>query len=265
MPKHPFAKTSRKPPKKLQFQPTQWFDRLDSTNAHLQQMFRENHAIADGTVIAAREQSKGRGRNNRSWLSVAGKDLTFSFLLRTQMDPTEQVALPLVVGLAVATSMETLLIQPRLKWPNDILVNGKKLAGLLVEKLNNPESGESAIIVGIGVNINTEHGQISRIDQPATSLILEKDHEFPLTQVLDVILSHLARWIDTWEAEGFDAISPAWLQRCEMLNNEISVTDTSGKVIKGTMSGLGPQGQLLLTDQAGVTHTLWSGDVTLRS
>lgn len=265
MSKKPFVKTHLKSPQKRTFQPAEWFEQLESTNTHLQEMFCENPELADGTVIAAREQSAGRGRNNRPWLAVAGKDLTFSFLLRTQMDPAELVALPLVVGLAVATSMESLLIQPQLKWPNDILVDSKKIAGLLVETLNTPKSGESAVIVGIGVNVNTKRRQISKIDQPATSLVLEKNHEFSLIQILDVLLYHLARWVNTWEAEGFDAIYPAWLQRCAMLNSEISVTDSSGKVITGTMSGLGPQGQLLLTDQTGTTHTLWSGDVTLRS
>lgn len=248
-------------PKKLIFPPVKWFEILKSTNTLLQQMVRENHLLANGTVLATREQTQGRGRNERIWYLTPGKDLAFSFLLRPQMPPDELVALPLVVGVGLAQALESLAIQPDLKWPNDLLVAGKKMCGILAEQVHGVELDYPAVIIGVGVNVNMDRQDAEKIDQSATSLSIEKDREFCVDQVLGIILDHLARWIDQWQREGFTAISPAWLQRCTMQGAKISVTDSNDKVIHGTMSGLGPQGQLLVTETTGTVQTIWSGDI----
>jgi BirA family biotin operon repressor/biotin-[acetyl-CoA-carboxylase] ligase len=245
----------------LRFEPTEWFERLESTNTHLQQMFRKNQELANATVLATREQTGGRGRNNRPWLSTAGKDLAFSFLLRSQMPSDNLVALPLVVGVGLAEALESLGLDPYLKWPNDLLVSGKKICGILAEQVHNVQASPTAVIIGIGVNINMKPQEAKKIDQPTTSLYIEKGEVFSIDEVLSIILEHLAHWIGRWQREGFSAISPAWLGRCRMYGQEIRVTDTSGKVTHGTMSGLGPQGQLLVTDAFGTIQTIWSGDV----
>jgi len=106
-----------KQPQDIHFEPTEWFERLESTNTYLQQMFRENQELANATVLATREQTAGRGRNNRLWLSTAGKDLAFSFLLRSRMSSDDLVALPLVVGVGLAEALVSLGLNPDLKWP----------------------------------------------------------------------------------------------------------------------------------------------------
>lgn len=244
----------------MNFKPVEWFERLDSTNAHLQQMFRDNQDLANATVIAAREQTAGRGRNDRHWLTTAGKDLAFSFLCRSDLPPSDLVALPLVVGLGLAEALESLGFKPELKWPNDLLVQGKKICGILAEQVHNHPS---AVIVGIGLNVNMEPPQAEKIDQPATSLYIEQNKIFSPDQILQLILDHLAHTIDRWQGEGFPAIAPEWLERCPKQDQPISITNTSGQTTHGIMSGLGPQGQLLITDHNGTTHSIWSGDVGL--
>lgn len=248
----------------VRFAPVQWFDSLKSTNDTLHQMLRENRQLALGTVIAARQQTSGKGRNGRSWQSTAGKDLTFSFLLRMQVSAEQSLSLPLVAGVGMATALEEISLEPQLKWPNDIFIGDRKIAGILSEQVSDKDEVIPAVIVGIGLNVNMNRRQAEQIDQPATSVALETGRDYALEEMMDIALNHLTRWLNLWQEQGFAGVRSAWLGRCAMLDNEISVTGNKGQILTGRMRGLGPLGQLLLTDQSGATQSILCGDVSLR-
>ena len=147
----------------MKFGPVIWFDSLGSTNVHLRRMLSEDTSLRSGMVIAARQQREGRGRGERKWVSTAGKDLTFSFFLRAEVEPASIASLALVAGLGVAEALEKVGVRGRLKWPNDVLVGGRKICGILSEHTGADSGGLAGAIVGVGGEyacgyLKSEHG-----------------------------------------------------------------------------------------------------------
>ena len=244
----------------MNFLTPEWHDQLASTNTHLLQRLYRGERLASGFVIAAREQTAGRGRYQRQWIAQANENLTFSFLLITRAAFSQLTSLPIAISLGVSDALKTYGISTRTKWPNDVLIDGAKICGMLLERSDQKQPGGTAIVVGIGLNVNMDATTAALIDRPVTSMRLETGREYDLEQVLARVLSSTAPWIDRWESEGFAALRTAWEYRCVYLGEEISVGE-GDDVKTGVLAGFGDCGQLLLRRSDGQISEIWAGDV----
>ena len=211
-----------------------------------------------GDVFTADFQTAGRGRLDHKWLSTPGENLMLSAVLDVGDCPPDRVAtLPLVVGLAVIEGLSPLLpkgLSPRLKWPNDVLVDGRKLAGILCER-----HGDT-VIVGLGVNVK-QREFAPEIAEKATSLSLLLGPVPALTQVRDAILVALGRLYATWREEGLSPFLGRLAELDFLRGRTISVrqTDDDTKPFQGVCEGIAADGSLLVGGQAiyaGEAHVL---------
>lgn len=233
-----------------------WFAEVDSTNTRLLEEVARDPALPSGTVWAAHRQTAGRGRLDRKWISSTCNNLLFSLFLRTEAEMRRLPALSMAVAIAIDEMIHRFGVQSNLKWPNDIHVKGRKMAGLLAER-----AGEAGVVVGVGLNVNMRPDELARIDQPATSLSHETGTDQHVAEVLDLLLgSYLPPWIARWEAEGFAGLRERWMQGCGGLNAPLTVRD-GGRRIAGTLAGFGQNGELLLRLPDGLIQTVWAGDV----
>lgn len=220
-----------------------------STSDEARLLAREG--AAHGTVVTAREQTAGRGRVGRSWASPEG-NLYLSVLLRLGMAPARLPELSFVAGLAVADMADGFLPPDRraaLKWPNDVLVGGAKIAGILVEQ------ADDATIVGIGVNVaHCPEGTA----YPVTSLRAAMNAPPNVDETRTALLVALNTRLGTWLAHGFVPIRADWLARAHPLGTRLRA-DT----IEGAFAGLDPDGALLLDTTEG-RRRIVAGDVQLR-
>jgi len=210
-----------------------------------------------GSVFVADEQTAGRGRRGNTWLAAPGESLLFSVLLRPKLELSQASALTLAVGLALRDA-----IAPRvrgaaqIKWPNDLYVNGKKLAGILVESQLQGDRLQ-AVVVGIGLNVATRDFP-PEIAARATSLASLGADDFEREPLLQEILNALARRLDAYQQAGVAGIV-AELNAADALCGERLRVD--GQM--GVGRGMDEQGRLLLEDSAGKLHAIVSGTVEL--
>ena len=244
----------------MKFLPVEWHDRLASTNTELLERLRGGRRLPSGFVLAAREQSAGRGRFERRWVSRPGRDLTFSFLFRASAGYSRLASLSMAAALGGACALETFGIPTRTKWPNDILVKNRKVGGILAEQLDDSPAPGSALVVGMGINVNSTEAETSAIDKPATSMRQEAGRDFEVEDVLDRVLEALSGWIDRWERGGFTAIRNEWEARCAGVGGVVSVEEANGRRT-GTLEGFGKEGQLLLRGKDGTVREVWAGDL----
>jgi len=238
----------------------EWFDKIASTNASMRERFLQGSKIESGHIIAAREQTAGRGRQDRKWLSADGANLCFSLFIETNAKLIDVPSLTMAAALAVTETLNAKNIIAAPKWPNDVLVNGKKICGILSERVERAETPTAGIIVGIGLNVNMTDDEAKAIDRPATSILIETLQSADLSQTLDTLLQLLDYWISEWENFGFPGIREIWTQRAGPLGKSLSVRD--GDIIKsGTLAGFGDHGELQLQTDTGL-ETIWSGDVS---
>lgn len=240
----------------MEFLSPEWHDKLASTNNSMLDRLRDGKSLASGSVLAAREQTAGRGRFDRVWLSRPNRDLTFSFLLKAAVPDMQLMSLTMAVALAIADQVDAHGVIARTKWPNDVLVGDRKIAGILAERFPTQANDETAIVVGIGLNVNLTAEEAAEIDRPATSLRIETEREFEVETVLAELLVHLSRWTGRWSNGGFPEIKAAWIDRCAYLGELITVGERTG-----TLAGFGDAGELLLRSSIGAVESIWAGDV----
>ncbi len=234
------------------------FQTIDSTNNCIKAL--ANVGANEGVVVFAEQQTAGRGRMGRSWLSQPEENLTFSVLLRPRI-PVEAInLLPLYVAIAVAQAIENLTgLHVECKWPNDLLIEKKKVAGILIEG-SMRQNQLDYVVIGLGVNVNQlQFG--NGLLQKATSLRLETGREFDRARLLREILHSLeTHYVQAAENE-FKSVVPFWISRTSMINKSIVVSQ-GGDVIAGIVKGLSSEGGLILQTN-GKTQTMFAGDVTI--
>ncbi len=242
------------------FETPEWHDQLPSTNSVLLDRIRSGEKLPSGYVLAAREQTEGRGRYDRTWVSQAGQDLTFSALIVADTVLSKLVSLPMAAALAVVDVLEGYGMIAKTKWPNDVLVNGAKICGLLAEQSNEKHPGGKTIVLGMGLNINMEAVGIAMIDRAATSIRMETGKEHDVEEVLARVLAELSKWVEIWQKEGFAGFREVWTEKCCFVGEKVSVGE--GATLKtGVLVGFGDQGQLLLQGESGEVEEVWAGDV----
>lgn len=225
------------------------YDRIGSTNDEAKRLALEG--APHGTVVHADEQTAGRGRLSRAWFSPPG-NLYLSVLLRFELPPARLAELSFVAALAVADAVDGLLpktIRATLKWPNDVLVGGAKIAGILLEQ------AEGAVIMGIGLDVlNAPTNANYR-----TTTIVANGGLATVDGARDILLRQLGIHLARWEAEGFEPIRQGWLARGPMPGTTLRVTQ-GASVVEGEFAGLGTDGGLLL-DTADGRQRILAGDV----
>jgi BirA family biotin operon repressor/biotin-[acetyl-CoA-carboxylase] ligase len=210
-----------------------WREKISSTNDELR-AFAEK-GTAEGLILIAEEQMAGRGRRGAAWLSPKGENLAFSVLLRPSASKALWHRLSLAAGLAVAEALEKFVPVAEIKWPNDVRVSGKKIAGILVE------AGADFVIVGIGINVNST-GFPEEL--AATSLREECGREADRAQVLLEVVSRLARHSGGIGAD-FGGMLSAIRERCALTGHHVSFL-SAGERREGFVRGIGSAGELLL-------------------
>jgi BirA family transcriptional regulator, biotin operon repressor / biotin---[acetyl-CoA-carboxylase] ligase len=214
---------------------------------------------ASGYLCVADEQTAGRGRQGRRWVAPAGSALLASILLRRGSAPE---GVPLAAGLAVATVIGRLGVEARLKWPNDVLVGGAKLAGILAEVEPAAPGPETAVVLGIGVNLRMDAFPDGVV---GTSLHRHLDGaRMPSRdQLLAALLPELAAWLRVLETGGIAALLPDWRRRATGLGERAVVQTPGGRVV-GTALDVGSDGALLIETAAGMVRLL-AGDVHIEA
>jgi BirA family biotin operon repressor/biotin-[acetyl-CoA-carboxylase] ligase len=232
------------------------FDNLDSTNEEAKR--RAQTGAAPGLIISAQSQSAGRGRQGRTWISPSG-GLYFSILLRPTCPAAKAAQLSFVSALAVGEGIATSLRDPErlcFKWPNDVLIGMRKVAGILLESGSGSKNLEW-LVVGIGINI-ASHPE--NMNYPATCLIHETGTACDPAQVLVNVVHAFDKWCRIWEGEGFEPLRVAWLDRARGLKTEIEVRLFEHS-IRGVFQGLAPDGALRLEVPGEGERIIPAGDV----
>ncbi len=228
---------------------------LDSTNDYLKELARSG--ASEGTVVIAREQTAGKGRLGRAWVSPVG-GAWFSFLLRPKitLDQAGCISILLAVSLAQALR-ERWSVPVGVKWPNDLYVRNRKLGGVLIELSSQAESIEW-LVAGIGINVNNEPPKDTRV--PATSLAHELGKRISLEEFFDTVLEAIAQDYQRFLAEGFEFIRQRW-KELSVLTQHIGISSSTG-LLKVEVLGLAESGKLIVRTEEGVRE-LSSEEVTL--
>lgn len=236
------------------------FDRLESTNTTARDLARGG--VAEGVVVIAEAQSRGRGRLGRSWVSPPYRNLYLSLVLRPDMEPAAAPQLALVAGLATARAIASLGVDAQVKWPNDVLIAGRKVAGILTE-MESDGDNLSAVILGIGVNVNLGLDELpAELRDKAGSVAAALGREVPRHELADRLLSDLEQDYDRFVMHGFGALRDEWNRR-SCLNGRRVAVDDCGRRVSGEVVGLGEDGSLELRGAGGERLHVVAGDVTV--
>lgn len=235
---------------------------LNSTNSELMRLATEAGGSApDGTVLLAERQLRGRGRLQRDWLTSEGNSLAMSILLRPRLAPTEVSQLPLLTALAVQQALQD--IAPlAIKWPNDILCRGRKIAGILTEMRAEP-GAVHAVVIGIGINVRPPAGGWPEaLQSSAGDLSSAAGVSLCRMDVAIAVLRRFDALYHEYLANGFAPIREAWWQAHAACGKPVRVHNGSA-YIEGIAEALDTDGALLLRTASGLTRIL-SGDLEMR-
>ena len=236
-------------------------DQAPSTNAAVAARARDG--AGEGLVLVTEHQTAGRGRLDRVWLTPPRSGLTFSVLLRPSVPTRSWPWLPLLTGHAVAKVLRARGFEAGVKWPNDVLIGERKVAGILVERLETPTGAAAVVGIGLNVGLTAEELPVGT----ATSLALEADAAGGAvpdrTELLLELVAGLREAYDAWQAGGDLAalrLAESYTDACVTVGRQVRVDLPSGEVLTGTATGIDPSGRLLVTGPAGET-AVGAGDV----
>jgi BirA family biotin operon repressor/biotin-[acetyl-CoA-carboxylase] ligase len=236
-------------------------DSVDSTNTAL--MAAAMSGAADGTVLCAEHQVAGKGRRGRPWHAVLGGSLTFSVLWRFDNGLQSLAGLSLAVGLAVARTINRHSRHPaRLKWPNDILVDYRKLAGILVE-VQGDMDGAAFAVVGIGLNIHLSEAQRDAVDQAVVDLA-EMGVTVGRNRLLADCLQELHAVLSVFRQHGFAALRADWMALDAYADKTVALMLPDARSVHGMAAGVDETGAFLLRDQQASLHAYSGGEISLR-
>lgn len=237
------------------------FQETTSTNDVVERLAIDG--VAEGIVVFAEKQTAGRGRLGRSWVSPPGCGLWLSILLRPKLNPLATTQLTVASAVAVARAIQShTQLKPQIKWPNDILLNGKKVCGILTE-LSAELDRVRHVTLGIGLDVNQ-----SREDLPpelrsiATSLQIESKQHWLRSDVAIALLKELDLVYHQINTGGFAKISDEWASRCSTLGERVRIR-LGDRVFRGTAEALDDEGALLIRTEHGRLERILGGDVTV--
>jgi len=235
---------------------------VGSTNDFAKEL--AGYGAVEGTVVVAETQTCGRGRLGREWVSPKG-GLWFSIILRPELKPAEAVRLVFVAGLAVAQVLhETYGLSVETKWPNDVLVNGRKVCGMLTE-MNTTGERINYVIVGVGVNANFDVAKVfpDELRASATSLENGLGRKVRLEELFRALLEKLENVYELFLKEGFGPVLEKWKAYAGFLGRQVEVASDSEKLC-GLALDVDSEGALVLRLEDGTVRRVFAGDLSLR-
>jgi BirA family biotin operon repressor/biotin-[acetyl-CoA-carboxylase] ligase len=239
-----------------------YYPSVGSTNDKAKQLAAAG--AEEGTIVIADAQTAGRGRLERSWFSPPGLGLYVSFIFRPGVPPTRGAGTLMAVSLAAAEAVEEMGIQGvvGIKWPNDLVAEGHKVAGVLSE-VGLSGGMVDWCVVGIGLNVNHTRADFPvDLRDKATSLRELCHRKLDRLDILLSMVQGVSRWYGRFLDEGMDPLVPAWRRRSAILGKKVRV-ETAGEVVVGTAVGLDPDGALRVQLESGTEEVLHVGDVHL--
>ena len=236
-----------------------YFTETDSTNTRAKDL--AVRGAPEGTLVICEKQTKGRGRKGRSWFSPSQGGIYTSLILKPSISPSEAPKITLLTAVVVAETLRSLTgLSAIIKWPNDILINGKKIAGILTEMSTEMDSIDH-IVVGLGLNVNTPDFP-DDIREKATSLFIETGKYFPRVRFIQEYLKWYEEYYEIFKRTGFEPVIKRWKELTNMIGQQITVEMVSKKY-SGKVQDIDKDGVLILKDNNGKCHRIFSGDVTL--
>lgn len=232
-------------------------EKVNSTNTYAKENY-SHFDLGEITRITADEQTAGRGRFTRSWISPKGENIYLTYFFTMDKKVMDLNNLAQILSLSITKLLNKCGLSPHIKWPNDVLVNGKKIAGILCETIDLQD--RFGVILGTGINVNMAKEALDQIDQPATSLFveLEKKLDFdPLIKQLE------AFFLEDYQLFRRDGFKPFYMSYDALLTHKgkpISLKQ-NGQVISGTLHSLNPDGRLNILLDNGDIQTLSSGEI----
>lgn len=240
-------------------------DVVDSTQTIAKELARQQ--APNGTVVIAEHQTAGKGRMARPWESLKGKGIWMTVIVRPDIPPQMAPQFTLITAVAVAHAMQATegvctKCQPKIKWPNDILMNGKKCTGILTEMQAEADQ-VNALMIGIGINANHERTDFSdELQHIATSLAIEEGIPINRSALIAQILYYLERYTDLYVKKGFKPIRKMWEELSCTIGQTVEVT-TLREVFVGVASGITDDGVLQVTLPTGEVRPIYAGDVKI--
>lgn len=239
-----------------------YLDSVTSTNDEAKALAKEG--AAEGLVVVAEEQVKGRGRRGRSWASPPYVGVWSSTVLRPIISPQDAPKVALVAALAAVCAVEEAAdLEALVKWPNDVLVNGKKVAGILVE-MEAELDAVRFLVIGIGINANLPIEAIpEEARERASTLVRERGQKIDRALLLGRLLTHLERFYLTWQVRGFSPILREVRERTAYLGRDVKVVEHGDSWV-GEAVSIAPDGSLLVRAPDGKVRSVYAAEVSLR-
>ncbi len=236
-----------------------YFAEIDSTNTHARRLAEQG--APEGEVVVAETQTEGRGRLGRRWVSPPRANLYFSIILRPQMPPVDVPQITLMAAVALVETIRSVVQAPAtIKWPNDILVKGKKLAGILTELSLSGERVEF-VLLGIGLNVNFPPVMMPPdLRARATSILDWTKKEVSRAHVLRRLIQDLDRCYGELEDHGFGVLAPRWEAYFGLRGVRVRV-ELLDQVLVGKAKGIDRDGALILEDDQGYVKRIVAGDL----
>ncbi|MGN1124736.1 MAG: biotin--[acetyl-CoA-carboxylase] ligase [Candidatus Gastranaerophilaceae bacterium] len=225
---------------------------IDSTNSYSKQNI---DTLDDKTIVYTYNQTNGRGRFDRKWVDLGSENLFLSIILKpsNELKPVYS-NLTQFTALKLSQIFEGYGISPKIKWPNDILINDKKISGILAETVfrNNTLKG---LVIGIGINLNADKKDFSQINKKVTSLNLEINKNVDKTEFLEKFINNFFNDYEKFLNKGFTTIKDAYTKRANFLNKEISITNFD-ETITGTVDSINDNGAIVINGKE-----IYTGDI----
>ncbi len=235
------------------------FDSIDSTNTFARSLKEDD--CPNGTLVIADEQTAGKGRQGRQWQAQKGKNLLFTIVTRPLFDHDKIRLIPFAAALAAADGIEQETTSAvECKWPNDLLIAGKKIAGMLIETTTQNDA-VMHVILGIGINVNQTEFP-GDIKEKATSLKLHSQQEINRIRLLCAVLAELEYRFDQLRHFSAQMLLDEWKQRATMLGSEITLVEHRTS-IQARAIDVAPSGALVIEEMNGMRREVFAGDVTI--
>ncbi|MEH7380762.1 biotin--[acetyl-CoA-carboxylase] ligase [Bacillus sp. JJ1533] len=217
----------------------------------------------EGTIVVAEEQTTGRGRLDRAWYSPKHTGVWMSMILRPQIPPSQAPQLTLLAAVGVVQAIQEVTgLEPDIKWPNDVLINQKKIVGILTE-LQAETDRINSVVIGIGINVNHQLNDFpDNLHSIASSLAIEKGEKIDRAKLIQVILLKIEKLYKEYLQHGFKVVKLLWESYAASIGKQIIARTLSGS-IAGKAIGINEEGVLLLEDATGTVHHIYSADIEL--
>lgn len=236
-----------------------YYEETDSTNLRIRQLADEG--ACEGTLAVSDKQSAGRGRRGRGWISPPGMNIYMSLLLKPDIDPTDAPMITIIMAQAVCDAIPGSCI----KWPNDIVINGRKVCGILTEMVLDGDQIRD-VTVGVGINVNQSDRELfpQEIRETATSLRLECGHDVDRAELVARIMEMFEKLYEQFiQDRNLGFLRARYEERLAGIGSEVRVLDPQGEYT-GISRGISDRGELLVETPDGEVHRVYAGEVSVR-